>query len=54
MKFCKFDSHLSLETLLSALKLTKTFFCINLNISFHENWKFNHKLAPPFLQTYQV
>ena len=54
VKFCSFYSHLSLETLFPALKLTQIC-CINMNISFLENWQFlNHKLAPPLLLTYQA
>ena len=52
--FCNFYSHLSLETVLPALILTQIC-CINMNISFLENWQFNHKLAPPLLLlTYQA
>ena len=53
VKFCSFYSHLSLETLFPALKLTQIC-CINMNISFLENWQFlNHKLALPLLLTYK-
>ena len=45
-------SHLSLETVFPALKLTQIC-CINMKISFLENWQFNHKLTPPLLHTYQ-
>ena len=54
VKFCNFYPHLSLETVFPALKLTQIC-CTNMNISFFESWKFlNHKLAPPFLLTYQT
>ena len=37
-----------------ALKLTQIY-CINMNISFLENWEFlNQKLVPPLLLTYQA
>ena len=53
-KFCNFYAHLNLETVFPALKLTQIC-CINMNISFLENWQFNHKLAPPLLLlTYQT
>ena len=53
-KFCNFYAHLNLETVFPALKLTQIC-CININISFLENWQFNHKLAPPLLLlTYQT
>ena len=44
---------LSLGTVCLALKLTQIC-CINMIISFLENWQFNHKLAPPLLHTYQA
>ena len=48
VKFCNFYPHLSLETVFPALKLTQIC-CINMNISFLENWQFlNHKLFPLF------
>ena len=43
LKFWKFSLHLSLETVLPALKLTICY--INMRVSFLENWQFNHKLA---------
>ena len=49
-QFCNFYIQLSLQTIFSALKLTKIC-CININISFLE---FNHKLFPPLLLTYQT
>ena len=49
-QFCNFYPQLSLQTIFSALKLTKIC-CININISFLE---FNHKLVPPLLLTYQT
>ena len=53
VKFCNFYPHLSLGTVFPVLKLTQIF-CINMNISFLENWQFlNHKLAPSLLLTYQ-
>ena len=54
VKFCNCYPHLSLETVLLALKLTQIWCCINVNMSFLENWKFNHKLAPLLLQTHQA
>ena len=54
VKFCNFYPNLSLETVFPALKLTQIC-CINIyDIAFPENWQFNHKLAPPFLHTYQA
>ena len=54
VKFCNFYLHLSCETVFPALKLTQIC-CINMNISFLENWQFlNHKLAPPILLKYQA
>ena len=54
VKFCNFYPHLSLETVSPALKLTQIC-CINMNISFLENWHFLYlKLAPPLLLTYQA
>ena len=44
-EFCNFQSHLSLEKVFSALKLTQTC-CINMNICLLENCKFHHKLFP--------
>ena len=52
-KFCNFYPQITLETVFSALKLTQIYW-INMNIYFHENWQFNHKLASPHLLTYQV
>ena len=53
VKFCNFYPHLTLGTIFPVLKLTQIF-CINMNISFLENWQFlNHKLAPSLLLTYQ-
>ena len=43
VKLWKFSLHLSLETVLPALKLTICY--INMRVSFLENWQFNHKLA---------
>ena len=37
-----------------ALKLTQICCIKFMNVSFLENWQFNHKLAPPFLHTYQT
>ena len=42
-KFCDFFSHLSLETVFPALKLTQNY---HKNITF-ENWQFSHKLGFP-------
>ena len=54
IKFRNFYPHLSLEIVFPALKLAQIC-CINMNISFLENWQFrNHKLAPPLLLTYQA
>ena len=54
VKFCNFYPHLSLETMFPAVKLTQIC-CINMDISFLENWQsLNHKLAPPLLLTYQA
>ena len=54
MKFFNFYPHISLETVFPALKLAQIC-CINMNISFLENWQFlNHKLAPPLLLIYQA
>ena len=53
VKFYIFYPHLSFETVFPVLKLTQTC-CINMYISFLENWQFNHKLAPPLLHTYQA
>ena len=53
VKFCIFNPQLSLEKVFPALKLTQIC-CINMIISFLENWEFNHKLTPPLLLTYQV
>ena len=54
VKFFNFYLHLSCETVFPALKLTQIC-CINMNISFLENWQFlNHKLAPPILLKYQA
>ena len=52
VKLWKFSLHLSLETVLPALKLT--IYCINMRVSFLENWQFNHKLAFLVLRTYQA
>ena len=46
-KLCNGYPHLSLETV---LKLTQNCY-INMNIFFLENWRFNHKLAPPLSPT---
>ena len=51
-KFGNFYSHLSLETVFPALKLTLISY-LNMKISFLENWKFNRRLASPLLNTYQ-
>ena len=54
VKFCNFYPHLNLETVFPALKLTQIY-CMDMNISFLENWQFlNHKLAPSLLLTYQA
>ena len=54
VKFYNFYTHLSLETEFPALKLTQIC-CINMKITFLENWQFlNLKLAPPLLLTYQA
>ena len=53
LKFCIFYPKLSLETVFPALKLTQIC-CITNNISFLQNWQFNHKLASPLLLTYQL
>ena len=54
VKFCNFYPHLSLETMFPAVKLTQIC-CINMDISFLENWQsLNHKLAPPLILTYQA
>ena len=53
VKFCNFYPQLNLETVFSAIKLTQIC-CINMNISFFENWQFNYKLAPTLLLTYQA
>ena len=54
VKFYNFYPHLSLEALFSVFTLTQIC-CININISFLENWKFlNDKLAPPLPITYQA
>ena len=50
---CNFYSHLSLETVFPALKLTQNC-CRNVKISFLENWQLNHNLFPPFLHTYHA
>ena len=52
VKFWKFSLHLSLETVLPALKVTIC--CINMRVSFLENWQFNHKLAFLILHPYQA
>ena len=43
-KFCNFYPHVTLEIVFPALKLAKIC-CINMDISFSENWQFNLKLA---------
>ena len=54
VKFCNFYPHLSLKTVFPALKLTYLC-CINMNISFLENWQFlNHKWDPPLQLTYEA
>ena len=54
VKLYNFYADLSLETEFPALKLTQIC-CINMKISFLENWQFlNLKLAPPLLLTYQA
>ena len=45
VKFYNFYPQWSLETVFPALKLMQIC-CINMNISFLENWQFNHKLVP--------
>ena len=52
-KCCIFYPHLSLETVFPTPKLTQIC-CINMKISFLDNWKFNHKMAPHLLNTYQA
>ena len=47
-EFCNFQSHLSLEKVFPALKLTQSC-CINMNICLLENCKFHHKLLPALL-----
>ena len=44
VKFCNFYPQLSLETVFLALKLTQIC-CINMNISFLENWQFNRQIG---------
>ena len=53
-KFGNFYSHLSLETVLPALKLTLISYLNMKTISFLENWQFNRRLASPLLNTYQA
>ena len=53
MKFYNFYLQLGLETVLPALKQTQIC-CINMNISFLQNWQFTQKLTPPLLLTYQA
>ena len=53
VKFCNFYLQWSLERVFPAFKLTQIC-CINMSISFCENWKFNYKLASSYLLTYQV
>ena len=54
VKLYNFYADLSLETEFPALKLTQIC-CINMKISFLENWQsLNLKLAPPLLLTYQA
>ena len=52
-KFGNFYSHLSLETVFLALKLTLISY-LNMKISFLENWQFNRRLVSPLLNTYQA
>ena len=44
-KLCSFSPLLSLETVFPALKVTQNCY-LNVNISFFENWPFNHILGP--------
>ena len=53
VKFRNCYPQLSLEIVSPALNLTQIF-RINMNISFLENWKFNHKLLLPLLLTYRT
>ena len=52
-KFGNFYSHLSLETVFPALKLTLISY-LNMKISFLENWKFNRRFASLLLNAYQA
>ena len=53
MKFYNFYLQLGLETVLPALKQTQIC-CINMSISFLQDWQFTQKLTPPLLLTYQA
>ena len=52
-KSFQFYPHLSLETISPAVKPTENW-CINMKTSFLGNRRFNHKLAPSLLHTYQA
>ena len=53
VKFCSFYPHLRLKTVFP--NQYTQICCINMNISFLENWKIlNHKLVFPLLLTYQA